>query len=612
MNLQTLTFLGLTALLSGCGDQAPPQATLSTVAPTELRAELRAGDVHRYAFDWKVQAEGDAAMVGGASVRGDVRLVGELAITVYQAGPGDALLGIRFARLDEHRVGVMGHNVLPSAELLTGSEAMLMVPRDGQAQTLQFAPDATPIFRKLMEGTMAHIDLRVPPEGESEFDALGPTGNGLARLHYEPDPTNPGKMTRSVVDYVRIDALPGVPVDAPWAVDAQGVITRGQDALVETIEVAESLSVVGKESPVVFGSETSFVMTRLGVDREEPRAVPNTDDWLTRDLHEAPDMESVEREMSRKFAEGLTVTDVIINVQSAGRGLPPPKGFMIRARGLLRGWPELAAELKPLFEDTEDITTRELVVDLLVSAGTEEAQDVLLDVLAEPTSATVRQLPTLIQHLSLLRTPTADVSRFLLGLHDANLEDGNSQLALGVLYPMGSVAAQIGAREPELAERMLVAMRDALETSGTPQRTRAALAGLGNARRPEDLDRVLAQRAHSDPGVRIQVASSLRFSDDRRSTDALFAFLFDADREVATASLSVLEAYRTDEAQLHELAAQVIGGTVNPEIHGPLVSTLAKRGLEDDLAREALAILHSLATDGRDRVRIERILGGST
>lgn len=610
MKPRTLLLIGALGLL-GCGDATPPQpADASAVVRT--RAPLRAGDIHRYAFSWKVASQGDAAMVGGRSVGGDVELVGELAVTVRGEHEDGTLVGVRFSRLDEARLAILGKNVLPSAEMLLEDEALLVVPKDGRPRTLRFEPDAAPVFRKLMAGALAHVDLSLPQAGVEAFTEVGPTGNGLAKIDYARNSADPRSLTRTVAEYERVDALEGVPPSAGWSVDSEGRIELGSSALFDAIELSESLVLVNRENPISFGAETKFSMRRVGLEHAEAAPLPNLDDWLSVDLFEAPDGSEAEQEMARKFAEGLTLTDVGIVVNSARRGMAIPKGFLVRARGLLKGWPELATELRPLFENSEDIGTRELVTDLLVSADTPQAQEVLVDLFEDLAERSDPQLPALVQHLNLVHTPTPAVALLVMDLHQLGVTNDDENLRLGSLYAIGSIAAQIQRAEPELAEAMLATLRSELAESNTPIRTQAALAGLGNAGRPEDLERILGERHHTDHNVRAQVASSLRFIREPKATDALFHLLGDSSRTVAAISLSTIDFYRPDDVELHRLAASTINASVNPELTGPFVSVLAKRGLDDDLSAEAMAILYQRTSDPRQKVRIARILGLET
>lgn len=504
-----------------------------------------------------------------------------------------------------------GHNVLADPSPLLRHEAMVVLPADGRPREVYFEPEATPIFRNLMRGVLAHVDL-VVPSGAEDFSRIGPTGNGLARLDYRAVPGSDGVLERTVRGYERVDAFDaGVPADA-WDVQSVGRITLDRSGFAESVEFEETLTLVPRELGISFGADTRFSMQRTDQRHEAPQPLPSLESWTTEDLFDAPDRTEAEREMARKFAEGLTMSDVHVQISTATAGVPAPDGFFVRARGLLRGWPELAEDLRGAFETHEDLGTREFVFDLLVSADTPQSQAVLADLTLDALADSPEQVPQLIQHFALLRSPTAELATTVLDLHRAAEDAEAPMLRAATLYPMGSMAAQIQFREPALAERMLGVLREELGLAQTPLEVRSAIAGLGNAARAEDLDRVRAQITHADDDVRMQVASALRHARGEEATDALFDLLADPSRDVAASALSVIDAYRRDEKTLHRLAADVIAGVVHPELSGPVVGVLARRGLDDDLALEALGVLYERADDGREQVRIARILGAQT
>ena len=207
-----------------------------------------------------------------------------------------------------------------------------------------------------------------------------------------------------------------------------------------------------------------------------------------------------------------------------------------------------------------------------------------------------------------MRTPTPAVATTSLDIHRAAEDDEDTTVRIATLYPIGSVAARVQLQEPALAEHMLGVLREELDHASEPLEVRGALAGLGNAARSDDVARILSHRNHPDEHVRIQVASSLRHARSTQATDALFGYLADPSRDVAASALSVIDAYRRDGAALHRVAADTIGGMVHADLVGPLVGILARRGLDDDLCREAMVVLYDRTDDIRQRVRISRIL----
>ena len=293
-------------------------------------------------------------------------------------------------------------------------------------------------------------------------------------------------------------------------------------------------------------------------------------------------------------------------VETAGLGMRPADGFLVRSRGMLRGWPELAYDVIPLYEDAPDLPARQFIVDLLVSAGTVQAQDVIAQLLQGADEA---ELPYLLQHIGPLRTPTPQMGQLVLAAHEDAAQRGDDTLRRGSMYVMGALAPKLQSRDPQLADLMVDTLRAELDRANTRDQIAAALGGLGNARREEDVDRFLAWRFHEDAVVRAQVASALQWTDDPRAEDALVHMLGDPEMFAANAAVSVLGFYKQGDAVTERVALTTINGAVNPEVSGLLAGFFAKRGLENDWAREALGILGQRTRDPHERRRIETILG---
>ena len=268
MRLQTL-LVAVSLVAPACGgDEAPQTRDTNAAAAAAQRATLRPGDVHRYEFSWSVSAQSTGVGVRDLPVTGDVELAGELSLKVYEETPDGVLVGVSFSRLDNQRIGIQGHDVLPGADMLLRQEAMLRVPADARPREVLFAPDSQSVFRHLMSGVLAHVDLTVPRGSAESWEDVGPTGNGLARFSYARPEGDPNSLTRRVNDYVRVDAMSHAPEQAPWEIDSEAAIALDGEALAASIELTESLVLHGREDPFRFGSDTKFSM---GASGDRPR-----------------------------------------------------------------------------------------------------------------------------------------------------------------------------------------------------------------------------------------------------------------------------------------------------------------------------------------------------
>lgn len=601
--------LGAVALwLSGCGADRPAAPSVAAqVRPAVAGTRFSAGQVHDYDVRWTVRGVGNMPELGDAPVSGGLSLRGTLQLRVYTDDPKGALVGLRLVELDEASLDVMGANVLAEggARLLE-RESFLHVSKRGEARRLWVPPDAPSIYRHVMTGLLANVDFVAARPAEDEaWTSVTRNAHGLAEVDYARNGDLLSRLTRG---YRRIDAIAGQGADAPWSVEGKTEITLDDQGVPARIEGFEMVELLGTESPT-FATRVDFELARTDVTAVDPATLtlPDLATWSEVDTHDPPDQAEAERQLARKFAEGMTATELATMVLSAGYGVRPAAGELIRARGLLRGWPETTEELRPAYADAPDLRTRKFVVDLLVSADTPESQRLLLDLLPGPDDP---ELVTLAQHLSLLRTPLPEVGeRLLLDQFEAEAA-GDAETRRGLLYPIGSLAARFTTRDPALSERLVNVTRDALASATDPDDIVAALAGLGNAARAEDIATSRALAEHPDQDVRAQVAGNLRWAKDTASVDVLFAMLDDSERYVAATALSVIDAKHAAKPEhLHRLARATIEGTHHAKLNGPLISVLAHHGPEDELVREALLALWERSTDPHERGRLYRMLG---
>lgn len=601
-------------LLPACGQatnrEPSPARTDASRESTRLDAGTRfeRGQVHHYDVDWTVHGSGRMAQLGDAPVSGGLRLRGKLELRVYAENGERALLGLRLVELDEATLEVMGANVLADAEhQVLQRESILRVSTQGQARQLWMPPDAPAVYRHLMTGLLTNVDfVAARPSTDDAWTTVARNAHGLAEVDYRRDGPTVSRLTRG---YERIDAVAGTDRDAPWSVEGTTEIDLDDAGVPARIVGVEMVALASAEDPVAFSSRAEFELTRTAVTTVDldTSMLPELSAWTEIDLHDPPDEAEAERELARKFAEGMTRTELATMVLSAGHGVRPAAGELIRARGLLRGWPETTEELRPAYADAPDLRTRRFIVDLLVSADTPQSQALLLDLLPGPADP---ELVKLAQHLSLLREPIPEMGQRLLEAHADASNASDPRTRRGLLYPIGTLARTLEVIDPPLAERMVGVLRDALARATEPDDLVAAVAGLGNAARPEDVPAMRALAAHDDVGVRAQVASSLRGSPDPKSVDVLFTMLDDPARHVAASALSVLDGRHAAETEhLHRLAMATMRGAVHPELTGPLVSVLAHHGGDDVIVRGALVALWQRAHDPHERGRLFRMLG---
>ena len=163
MSAATVRIFGLLVALAGaCApkpapDAAPAAASVEAGAPT-----LAVGEVHRYALDWQTAA---TRKQGRTGVSGGMTLQGELAFAALGHGPEGARVSAWFPRLPTRALDVQGQPVVIDEAALVGPRAEFIVAADGDVRRAFFTADSPPIFRELMLGVLARLDLRAASAG---------------------------------------------------------------------------------------------------------------------------------------------------------------------------------------------------------------------------------------------------------------------------------------------------------------------------------------------------------------------------------------------------------------------------------------------------------------
>lgn len=593
------------SLLLGCAaePQLPPPTNLEIATADSDR--LVVGAEHRYTFEWRVDSETDRGPLGESPLHGAVHVAGELALRVHEVDDSGALVGLEIERVDTAAVELLGQDVVADADVLANHELLLRVAPGGEVRSVWLARDTPSITRHVLVGVAAHTDLRIV-EGEH----LAPASNGLARMQYVHDPDDGSRIERRIAGYTRIDALGGAGVDDPWSFDGHADIRVDARGLPERIDAVEVVALRGQERPLAFASRARFTLARIG---ETVFAVAPTrrEGMLEIDLFAPPDDTEAERELAGRFADGLTTTDMLLTVHAVGLGQRPPRGFLVRARGLLRASPEQARALVPIYERAKDRAARGFVLDVLTAAQTEPAQRLMVELLEGSLDREPAELPRLVQHTALVEAPIPELAAFVLAAHERAFVAGDDALRRASAYPLGALAGRIALTDAALAERMLRPLRDALAAATDPDDRAAVIAGLGNAGMPEDLERIRTLVDDPDARVRGDVINALRHHRSTASDDVLFVALRDPSRSVAATALATIADHRGEPEHLSRLASATIAGWHHPELVAEIAALLASRDSADELVRGALASLWPRAHDAGTRAAIQRALAST-
>ena len=574
-----LRALGLLVVMAGACTSAPAIDGAAAVASAGAIAPvLTVGQVHRYTLDWRSEA---TRTHGRGGVSGAMTLRGELAVAAIGHGPEGTRVSVWFPRLSTHELQVQGQGVVLDEAALVGPRAEFIVAADGDVRRAFFAADSPPIFRELMTGVIARLDLRAAGTGAATRTLRG--GHGLVEATYRRDAD--GAVIRELAGVLRFDTVPGATVEA-GALTAEGRIELDDARMPVRIELHDSAA-LSEQLGLVADDRFSLVRTAV-----EPASVVALVAPIEQDPTAGPDLEAAARELDRQYADGYSVQDLGIAMDTMDGGVLPRTGEISRAAASLRAWPERAAQLVPLVRRAGD-GGRQLAFDALSAAGTPEAQEVMCSLLAEAVAAAWPERPLLVQRFAFVAAPTSATGEFLLALLAGAERAGDAEFRQATLFPFGTVTGRVP--DVWLAERMHTALVAHAQHEDDSLRA-AAVGGLGNAGRADDLRRLLAALEDEHGGVRVEAAASLRTRVTPETTGALLGALADEDPAVASRALIVLRKHHFEGEADPALVERARLGQYNGRLHRAMASTLVGSRDQPEV-RAALAALVERSSD---------------
>lgn len=573
--------IALIGILAGACTRTPAPATAIGVdMPTRpIAPVLHTGEVHVYAIEWHTEAT--RSHDGGPGISGGLTLKGELAISAIGHGPEGTRVSVWFPSLTTRELVAQGDTIPLDAATMVGEHAEILVGDDGDVRRAFFRPQSAPIFRELMTGVIARLDLRGATEDAQPRSVRG--GHGLVEAIYRRG--DDGVVQRELASVLRFDTMPGESVDAS-ALATKGTIEIDADRVPVRIELHDS-AMLAETIGLVADDRFSLVRSRVDKGTATPLEHPQEVDPTA-----GPDLAAAARELDRQYAAGTHPQDIAIAMRALDGGLLPHQGEISRFAAFFRAYPERAQELVPLVLDSDD-GGRQLGFDILSAAGTPEAQTVMRDLLSDPAGATWSQRELLLQRFAFVARPTAESGEFLLAQLDLARAAGDLQTLEALLYPIGTVTGRV--RDAWLAERMHGVLVDASSAEDTRVRA-AAVAGLGNARREDDVPRIIAAASDRESIVRLEALASLRTHVEPAATATLLVALEDDDPDVASRALTVLRKRHFEGVADPLLVERAIAGRYNAALDRAMASTLAGARDQEEV-QVALAAIAARTTD---------------
>lgn len=616
------------AALAACAEAPEPTGPPAAVATVPAGRELRYGFETTATSDALLLRAGD--LPGGtdrqeARGAGRLHLAGTLALRgIGPAGDGTRV-ALRFEALPTHDWTVLGQPLLPDegavAAQVLAHEAFVDLTPGGGVRALRFRPGTPAFFRNLVRLVLSELQVeRADADGAAAADGwtvAEPTRHGLAATRYAATRLDDGgeRLVKRREGYRRLRSVPDSSgaADAPQ-VDGETTVEVAPGGWLRRVEGHERVSAARRDGVAVLTADSTFRAELLDVrpapggdvgdPRDEELDPPEALDGVSTDAGTAA------RQHRALRIDGLTPKELVQTLErhAPSGELPAHERFLWRATGLLRERPELCADVRALAERA-DMTPqgRALLLDVLVGAGSHEAQAALRAALAAPTVQAERRYALLYQRIGLLSHPDAETAALAAARHDAPGPETWGAAA----HALGAVAGRLAhVGDPDRARTLAGPLVRALRATPEPARAVVLLGALGNAGLPEHGTLVAGWTDHADPAVRYAAVDALRKLRDDGSRGALVERAADPDGEVARRALRSLLQTGLEGDDRARLRALVEQRRVAEESYDTLVSLLARHLTADAHAVGTLrAILDQDLDDPRVKGRIRALLG---
>ena len=498
-----------------------------------------------------------ASMEGdiGKPIDGELALEGTLSIHAFPESPTDSgtgmLLGFSLSACTGH-FRVAGQEAWPAGhgcrEVTDGKELVVRMDARGEIQAVYTPEGGASLFDYTMRALVEETQVRLTSiAGLSSWAEAEPLPQGTVASIYKivGTPSNGADVTleRSRARYTKLTAASMLEASA---------VTQEADAHHRIVIADRTLSKIdGKEKLRAMTEGKTFLesSTELLVEAKEhhkdARDRVDLSKLTRRGLTDLPESRSLRDRMLEQRAAGLSWEDALTTLSEHGDAgsLPDHNRFMWRATALLELVPRRAEDLIELFDGAKPGGRRRgLVMDLLASAGTPEAQSVLVRILASEKTKADPRYAHLVQRMGFVEAPTKESIGFVRASYASATKQRKSNERFAAAYALGSMADHAKDGDPKASKEIVDELtKDVGEAR--PDELVYFLNALANADSATSVPTFASYAGHADPDVREAVASAL---DDPPTTGALAVLLelaADPSRDVQRAALHSLRRY---------------------------------------------------------------------
>jgi hypothetical protein len=515
---------------------------------------------------------------GGAPERieGELALRGQLQWVELGPEEGAQLVELRLAEVTVERLTLSGQALPVKAEALQGLSALARYDGEGALKALEVPANASPLFGNFMERMARQLQApwpAAPSEGGWSREVTG--GFGEARWEAQALGCEEARgcgavMRREAREYASFSFFPAALAPDGRDGEASLQVRLTAQGQLQGVSMEEALRLT-RGGAEVATTRYEAQWTLLGshtVDAGARRAA------LAKLNFGAPGgAEAARQDALRKRVGGWEIAQVLADLKAHGEGgqMPDHARWLWRTVGLLQLRPETARALEALAASPETSgRARALVLELLGSAGTPEAQAAMREVLG---AEAVREAPgygALVQRFLLVEEPEEASLAFLEQVY-ANGE--GPDVRYGAASALGAAVSRSARRDPAGARRRADRLRDDLRAAQDDQGRRALLGALANTRQPGYVEEIMAHSEAQSPEVRAAAANALESMPSEEAVAALLRVLRgERDPQVQVVAARSLAAHRLSAAQLQALAEIVGEGGLSVSALGHIVN----------------------------------------
>jgi HEAT repeat protein len=581
-----LVLAGLVGVVLWAARPGRPPAPASVPGPPSwsFRFAIPEGQVLRYRF--ASDSSQTLSPAGRAPVGGHHRLDGLLALAA--AGPAQATgqrVVARLERLDAAELEILGSDLSAELRQLSAqpAAAVLVGTLDptGRIGGLAGAKGASPVLLGELAFVLSQLEVQLAGEGPLPGTWLtqGRGLLGIAERRYQLGAA-PHQLTHRLAAYPALD-LAGLAGGLPGARVAGGGSARlDARGFLSSLASEEQASAGGAQAERFHGAGR-FTAT---LEEVSPRDVPGppAEELVAFEPRAFGSEAERRRRLLEGLAQGFTRQDLELQLALLQLDRPPvgPGAWFMHAAARVSLEPDLVAELGRRFRDPRaSRQVRRLALDLLVAAGSPEAQRLLAS-LAREGFATGREPGVLdLQQLGLVAAPEPEVVQAARDAYaSVAAKDESSQAYRAAAFTAAAVAfRQREAGDLSGAAATAAPLLAALEAAAEPAEQATLLRALGNAGDPGVLP--LAERLQSsqDPLVRQAAAVSLRRVDSPAATSALVGLVGDRAAPVQVEALGGLDGRSLPGSTLAAVCSTVVAGRLTVQAQPTFLSFMERR-----------------------------------